>query len=419
MDLIKEKNDKVLFNKKHVFILLCIVVLMVIASLLSMGDESKRDFVDRDALLLSEVKQGSFKVNINGYGQLKTYRQKVLSTQREAMVEEVVHKSGAIVEPDTVIVRLVNPTLEQELLKAEQELAQANAQYRALILEQEKALIVEEGVYEKLKASHESAHLKLQALNDLLALGIVSKLDLKQAEITEKEVATQVNIQRNTIKKMVEMNKEHLKIEENKIEQFRISYQSARNMTNALTVRAGMKGVLQELNVELGQSLNPGEKIGIIGKTDDLIAMLKIPQAQAELIQIGQHAEIDTRKDKIRGEVSRIDPIVTEGTVSVEIKLLGQLPSSARPELNIDGSILVNHLDNVRFIKRPNNAKAMSDGQLYRLDKKERSGVLTDVRYGLQSGDYIEVRAGLALGDKVIVSGTSQFSDQQVLEIYN
>lgn len=416
MDLIKEKRKK--WQPKQ-WISGGVVLAILAATAIIVSKTTSRASAEVNELVVSEVKQGNLQLRLDGYGQLKTFRQKVLSTQREAMVEEIIHKPGAQVKPDTILVKMANPTLQQELLKAEQEHGQAVSQLRALKLGQEKTLLVEQGTLEKLKASYESASLKLTALNELKALGTVSKLDLRQAEITAKEIETQVRIHQNTINKMMEMNQEHLKVEESKIEHFRISYESAKSLVDTLEVRAGMEGVLQELNVELGQSLIPGQKIGIVGKVDELIALLKIPQAQAELVEIGQQAEIDTHRDKIGGIVSRIDPIVADGTVTIEIKLLGTLPSSARPERNIDGTILTEKLDSVRYIPKPNNVRPMSDAWIYKVSEDGHTGVLTQVTYGVESGNYIEIKAGLQPGDKIIAADPAQFGNEPILLINN
>ncbi|WP_199609977.1 efflux RND transporter periplasmic adaptor subunit [Flocculibacter collagenilyticus] len=418
MDVIKQKKKSVeLWSKKTLLVSALVIGAMGAYLMLNEGGASAS--VQREQITLAKVQQGDIAIELSGYGKLKALKQKLLSAQREATVEEIILKPGAIVTPDSVIVQLSNPNLQQELLNAEQEYAQAVSQLRAVKLNQEKSLLVEQAVLEKLNASFESATLKLESQKELQARGIVSKFDLKQAVITEKEIRKQIAIQKNTIEKIKLMNTEELNIEDNKIEQFRIKHQSALDNVAALTVKAGMSGVLQELTVELGESLAIGKKIGIVGKTDSLIALLKIPQAQAEQIEIGQQAVIDTRKDLINGEVARIDPVVTEGTVSVEITLKGALPSSARPELNVDGKIMIDTFENVNYIKRPSNARASSDAYVYKVDQNNNQALLTKVEYGTESGNYIVIKQGLNENDLVIASDMSAYENKASLKIVN
>ena len=183
-------------------------------------------------------------------------------------------------------------------------------------------------------------------------------------------------------------------------------------------MRAGFEGVLQRLSVELGQSLAAGQEIALIGSVTDLIALIRVPQSQAQQIQVGQRTIIDTRRDKIEGIVARIDPIVENNTVNIEISLPNKLPASARPQQNVDGVIIAETLKNINFIERPANVKSFSTGQLYRLNNEQQTATLSEIKYGQQAGQFIQILSGAKSKDKFIVSDLSNLkSTNSELEI--
>jgi hypothetical protein len=173
-----------------------------------------------------------------------------------------------------------------------------------------------------------------------------------------------------------------------------------------LTVRAGFDGVLQRLSVELGQSLAAGQEVALIGSVTDLIALIRVPQSQAQLITIGKVAIIDTRRDKIEGVVTRIDPVVDNNTVEIEIALPASLPASARPQLSVDGIIVADTIQNITYIKRPAGAKSNTSVSLYRLNTQENA-TSQELRFGVQAGQFIQVLSGASVGEQFIISDLS------------
>jgi HlyD family secretion protein len=191
------------------------------------------------------------------------------------------------------------------------------------------------------------------------------------------------------------------------VEQFRALYQLRRSQKAALTVRAGIAGVLQEVPVEVGQEVTPGANLARVAQPDKLKAQLRIAETQAKDIEVGQKAVIDTRNGLIDGKVIRIDPAVREGTVTVDVALIGALPKGARPDLSVDGTIELERLDNVLYVGRPAYGQAESTIGLFKLLDDGATAVRTQVRLGRSSVNTIEVIQGLNEGDQVILSDTS------------
>jgi HlyD family secretion protein len=176
-------------------------------------------------------------------------------------------------------------------------------------------------------------------------------------------------------------------------------------------VRAGIDGVLQQVPVEEGQRVTPGIAMARVAQPEKLKAEVRINETQAKDIQIGQVAEIDTRNGKIAGRVSRIDPAVQQGTVTVDVTLEGELPKGARPDLSIDGTIELERLVDVLYVERPAYGQADSTIGLFKLAEDGNLANMVQVRLGRTSVNEVEILGGLEEGDRVILSDSSQWDD--------
>ena len=164
----------------------------------------------------------------------------------------------------------------------------------------------------------------------------------------------------------------------------------------------------------MGQSLAAGQEVALIGSVQDLIALVRVPQSKAQQIYIGQKAIVDTRRDKIIGTVARIDPVVVDNTVEIEITLPDQLPASARPQLSVDAVIITDTLANITYMERPVNGQANSNASLFRLDSSDNSAIRTQVKFGKEAGRYIEILAGAQVNDIFIVSDLSLLKNAEL-----
>jgi multidrug efflux pump subunit AcrA (membrane-fusion protein) len=245
--------------------------------------------------------------------------------------------------------------------------------------------------------------------------GIVSVLDYKDSLVQEAQLNKRIQIHKQRTIALKLVNQEAINIQNEQILQQQGQLDIAQNRLARLTVKAGFDGVLQRLSVELGQSLAAGQEIALIGSVQDLIALVRVPQSKAQQIFIGQKTIIDTRRDKIIGTVSRIDPVVVDNTVEVEIALPDQLPPSARPQLSVDAVIITDVLSNVTYMERPVNGQANSNSSLFRLDDSNNVAVRTQVQFGKEAGRYIEIIEGAKVNDIFIVSDLSLVKNPEVM----
>jgi len=370
--------------------------------------------VKRNDMLFGTVKQGDLQVEIEGYGALRSDKQVLITSLTSATVQEIVLKPGALVTAESIVVQLANPELQQLVNSAMQELSQRKANLRQLKLNQQREILNESGNFAEMEARYETAKVKLEAQAGLIKSGIVSALDYKESLVQEAQLKKRLKIHKQRTVALKLVNQEAINIQLEQIKQQQGQLDIAQNRLDRLTVKAGFDGVLQRLSVELGQSLAAGQEIALIGSVQDLIALVRVPQSKAQQIFIGQKAIVDTRRDEILGTVSRIDPVVVDNTVEVEIALPDQLPASARPQLSVDAVIITDTLTNITYMERPVNGKANSNTNLFRLDDSQNYAMRTSVKFGKEAGRYIEIIDGGKVNDTFIVSDLSSLKNTEL-----
>jgi multidrug efflux pump subunit AcrA (membrane-fusion protein) len=408
MDVVKIKNKTRLWQSPKVLIIGLSVLFMALiyGAILRGGTAS----VERQSVLIETVHKGDLEVVIAGYGNLTSNKQQLLTAYSSATVKEIVLKPGAQVSANSVIMHLENPELLQQVQNAEQELIQAQANLRQLKLNNQRETLNELAHLAEITASFDTAVLRRSAEEKLVEQGIVSQLTFQQSVLNEQQLKQRIAILKQRIEQLALVHQESVNIQLERIKQQQGQLNIAQSRLDKLTIRAGFDGVLQRLSVELGQSLTAGQEVALIGSVTDLIALIRVPQSQAQLVVVGQKATIDTRRDKIAGTVSRINPVVDNNTVEIEIALPSVLPASARPQLNVDGIIIADTLQNTTYIQRPAGAKANSSISLYRLDK-ENSASLQPVKFGVQAGQLMQIISGASAGQKFIISDLSNLHD--------
>ncbi|WP_019028588.1 efflux RND transporter periplasmic adaptor subunit [Colwellia piezophila] len=399
------------FNK----ISLLVITALVITTLLLWGAASlnSEPQIELDTLRISEVKQGDFKVNVAGYGRLKAKYQRLLTSQTQAIVESIALYPGAKVNKDSIIMVLSDPQLEQAVINAKLELARQNAEFNQQIIAHKSQLLEHDSQIALLQSELENAQLRAEAEQQLIDKGIVSALDFKRSQLAVRQLKQRVAIEKIRQEHLKAMQIERTKIGQDLITQYKHNFTMIKKRFDRLTVRAGLDGILQTLPVEIGQSLTPGTQLAMVGSDQQLVAQLRVQQNQADQIAIGMPATITTSGKYITAKVLRIDPVVTDGRVMVELDLTGKLPANARPDLTVEGKIHVKEINNALYVEQPNNVYDFKEKNIYRLRSDGQSAQLTTIKFGTLSGNQIEVISGAQRGDQLIVSDMSQWPTTQ------
>lgn len=378
--------------------------------------EPRPPSVSRSSVYLGQVERGEMVRQVRGPGTLVPEELRWISARTNGRVERRVVLPGAVVEPDTLLVELSNPELEQETEDAQLRLRQAEANFNVRRTDFERELLNEEAEFARIEAEYRSAVLQKQADEELLSEGLVPSIQAQRSRLSADQLEKRFELAKNRLDFAHRALETKLSAERAQLDQARALYALRKSQLAGLEVRAGMHGVLQEVPVEDGQQVTPGTNLARVAQPDKLKAELRIAETQAKDVTVGQLAKIDTRNGVIDGKVIRIDPAVQNGSVTVDVALIGELPRGARPDLSVDGTIELERLTDVLHVGRPTYGQANSLISLYRLDDDD-TATRVRVQLGRTSVTTVEIVEGLQEGDRVILSDTSQWEESERIRL--
>jgi HlyD family secretion protein len=348
---------------------------------------------------------------VRGPGTLVPEEIRRIALNTEATVERRLILPGAVVEPDTVILELSNPELEQETQDAELALAAAEAEYADLAVRLDSQLLNDQAAAARIESEYKQALLQAEADQELANQGLIPPITQKLSKLKADELKNRTDIEVKRLAIAAQSNAKQLASEQARLEQTRALHALRRRQLAALRLRPGISGVLQDVPVEIGENVPAGRVLAVVAQPDKLKAELRIAETQARDVTVGQKASIDTRNGLIEGVVSRIDPAVREGTVTIDVALQGELPRGARPDLSVDGTVEIERLSDVLYVGRPAYGQGNSTITLFRLEPDSSTALRVPVELGKSSVSTIEIVRGLEVGDQVILSDISQFED--------
>jgi HlyD family secretion protein len=364
--------------------------------------------VERGTVWVDTVKRGELTRQVRGSGILVPENIRWIPATTSGRVERLVLRPGAQVTPTTVILEMSNPDLQQEVMEAQLAYRSAEAALENRRASLQSDLLKQEAEVATAESNFSQATLTLSANEELFKSDLISALQLKQFQGTAAEMKNRLNIARKQLEIAKIGLKSQIAPQEAEVNQRKAAYQLRLRQLDDLKVKAGMTGVLQVLPVEVGQQVAAGANVARVADPTVLKAELRIAETQTKDIRIGQVAEVDTRNGVVPGRVSRIDPASANGTVGVDVTLEGALPSGARPDLSVDGTVRLEKLDDVIFVGRPAFGQEESTITLFKLTP-DGEAHRTKVVLGRSSVNQIEIREGLQPGDQVILSDMSSY----------
>ncbi len=385
------------------------------------GLQPRAPGIERSSVLSARVEQGPFVVRVRGAGTLRPESIRWLTAESAGRVEEVLVKAGASVSPTTPVLRLENLDLRLLAVQSEREAQAAEALVLAQQRQSKQAELELAAELVGLRASHREARRRAEAYAEMEG-SIVSRLD-GQA-ITERvlELEQRESLAQKRLGLLLDMAPRELSSLKEQVRELGRIREVREQLVEHLVVRAAAYGILQDVLVELGQWVVPGAQVAKVIVSRKLQAELRIPAEQAGHISLGQAAQIrtgfgDASESTLTGQVRRIAPAASEGTVDVEVALDGDLPDSVRPDQNIDGVIETERSARTLYVARPVGLPIGDSFSLFRIEEKTQLATRVRVRTGRISVDSIEVLSGLRAGDEVIVSDMSRYAEQAVLRL--
>ena len=369
--------------------------------------------VDRATVWTDVVKRGPLLRQVRGPGTLVPREDKIrmIPSETEATVVRIRVLPGAKVEPETILIDLVDPTLTQELLDAQLALKGAQADYINTRAKVQSDLMDQKAIGATVNADYSQAQLQAKTDKSLYDLGVISGLTYSASKGKADELVTRDDLEKQRLTLNEKAIETQLAVQQTKVDQAKALLGLKQKQLDALSVRAGISGVLVEVDHQVGEHVTAGTTLAKVVQPDQLKASLKIAETQARDIQIGQPAEVDTHNGVIDGKVMRIDPAVVNGTVTVDVELAGALPQGARPDLSVDGTIDLDRMADVLYVGRPAFGNENSTISLFKLSEDGKTAVRVPVKVGRASVNSIQLIEGLQAGDTVILSDMSRWDN--------
>ncbi|KZN45929.1 hypothetical protein N476_24630 [Pseudoalteromonas luteoviolacea H33] len=371
--------------------------------------------IKKEELRISSVKQGELKIEVSGYGKLRSRDQRVISSDDKAIVEKVYFYPGDRVEADTVIVAMSNPELVRKVDQASFELAKHKASMEEKKLQDQYTLLEQEQTIHNLRNQIQLEKLNHAAQLELHKKNIVSDIDFERTTLKLSDLEKQLETSIGRLAFLKNLHAKQIELQQKIEDQLQLNYDTAKQMLDKMQVTAGIAGILQELTVDIGSSVSAGEKIALVGSDSDLVVRLKVPQFNADKIKLGMPGRIQTLAGKVDTVVKRIDPTVVDGKVNIEMALVGQHVPGLRPELTVDGSIEIDTIKNALYIELPESVRANSEQSLLKV--LNDTGQWQKLRFGMQSDSLIEIKGGAAVGDRFVLSSLANYSDSGSLKL--
>ena len=369
--------------------------------------------VDAATLWPDTVRRGPMVRQVRGPGTLVPEQIQWVVAVTAGRVERILVDPGAQVSDTTTIMVLSNPDVQIQALEAERQVTSAEANLMNLRATLENQRLNQEAALATVRSQYREAMRQAKASEELAKKGLIAGHELQRARDNAEELAARIEIEQKRLNFLAASQEAQLSAQASEINRLRGLAAFRREQLASMVVRAGARGVVTERALEVGQWATPGATLARVVQPGRLKAVLRIPETQAKDLSIGQRAQIDTRNGIIPGRVVRVDPAATNGTVSVDVALEGELPRSARPDLSVDGTIEIERLPNVLYVGRPAYGQAESVVGLFRLEPDGKTAVRTNVRLGRSSVNTIEIVSGLKEGDVVILSDMSAWDSAE------
>lgn len=367
--------------------------------------------VDRSAIWMDTVQHGTMVRMVRGPGTLVPEQRRWITAVTAGRVEEIKSLPGTQVDSGTVFLRLSNPDVEVQLLQARQQLSDAEARLVSLRSDLETRRLAQQGTVAQVKSQEQEAERQYDVNRTLHEKNpeLVASTELARTKDNAEELKTRLELEKKSLEVLSSSIDEQLEAQKTQVERLRAIVEFNEDRVASLDVTAGVRGVLAELPVEEGQWVTAGGTLARIVQPGRLKAEIRIPQTQAQDVSVGQPAYVDTRNDTIEGRVSRVDPAVQNGTVTIDVALPDSLPRSARPDLSVDGTVVIERLDDVNYMGRPAYGQADSRVGIFKVVDGGGYAERVSAMLGRSSVNEIEVRDGLQPGDVVILSDMSQW----------
>lgn len=411
MDRIKTKSRASHFKRPAIAAAITLALIGGGVTLANIDFSTQR--VDRTKLSIDTVRRGTMEVKVAANGQLLSTRIEQLAAQVPGRVARADIKPGAVVQAGDVLVELANPQLVAAAEEAQSAWEGAVAELQAAEAELQTNMLNHEVVLTQVEFNAEKAKAKAEADAALARDGLISGIELRRSQLDLAQLRKTHEIESSRLQKVRGNIQVQLSVRKSRVAQLARALERARTQAADLEIVAGIGGIVQAIDVEVGQQLQPGTPVGRIAQQDQLYAELRVPAREATQVRAGQKVVVDTRNGTVNGIVTRVDPGVTDGTVVVDVELQGALPPGTRPQLQVEGIVYISQVPGTLFVGKPAYVRNDAEIAVYKLDPAGRYATRVPIKAGKVSLQHLQVLHGLREGDRIITSEIGEWQGQE------
>ena len=416
MDIARPEVKRQKRIRRTIYIAIAVVVIPLVTYALSKLKPAAPS-VDSATVWTDTVKRGPMLREVRGLGTLVPETIRLIPAATDGQVQQRYLLPGTPVKANTVILDLSNPQLQQEALDAEFQMKGAEANLEQTKAQLQNQLMDKRNFAASISSQYRTAEMVKETKEQLGANGLAPELDVKTAQVQAEELAKQNELAVKEVEIFQNSIAAQLAVQEASVNEKKAMYELKKSQLDELHIRPGIDGMLQELDVEIGQKVTMGTVLARVAQPTHLKAQLKIAETQAKDVTIGQKASVDTHNGVIAGHVTRIDPAVVNGTVTVDVGLDGELPQGARPDLSVEGTVEIERLADVLYVGRPVHGEANSTVGLFKVVDDGAAASRVQVQLGRTSVNTVEIVKGLQIGDKVILSDMSAWDNYDRVQL--
>lgn len=406
---------------RSLFLRLSLPILALVAVLaITLGVARLRSatpVVERSALQVVTVHSGPMICRVEGLGSMVPEDVRWLSAGTEGRVDEVFLRPGAHVHRDTVILQLSNPDLERQITDAELAMKKSEAELANLRVQLQAQLLNEKALEAQLASDATQAKLEADRDESLFKNELGTSMNAKISRARAESLATRLQIEKEKLGISEEARQAQLTAKQAEVAQMQALYDLRMEQKNALIVRAGMEGILQEVSIGIGQQVGPGTILARVANSARLMARVHVPEAQASSVELNQPATVTLQEHSYPAKVVHIDPNVQNGTVSIDLKLLGPQPREARTDLSASGAIDVQTIPHATYVQWPLQTKDNAPLSLFKVSSDGKEAHRVSITLGHISNDRVEIAEGLIPGDHIVVSDMSAWRHHKTLQL--
>lgn len=417
MDIVRQRSFFQRY-KRQIYSASALIGLIAVFSLIHSVLQPATLQVKKDTLLMDTVQRGDLSITVLGHGKLVPRKVVWISSQAAGKVEEILVKPGSVLASGDVLARLSNLELERETEEERWNLMAQRADRVALIENLETRLLTQDSAVSRAKYSYQSLALKHKAQEQLIkeGRGAISLIEFRQIELNVKQAKEIWDIEQEILQKLKADNIAAKNASEARLSQLEENLQFKESSLESLAIRAPSDGVVQEVVQEVGQRVDAGASLFKLVNPQDVLATIQIPEVQARLIQLKQKVIMNLRSQIVEGVVSRIDPAVVNGSVNVDVEFVTEGVDGIRPDLSVEGEIIIEQLNDVEYVKRTAFSRENQFSTVYVKDPNNNTAYQREVKFGRSSVDKIEVLSGLNQGEVVLLNNpTPWLSYPQIL----